>query len=111
MRMFNAKQKHCEMKFLNLRRSWIISKINNSVFFITLHRNRQISEEKVSLTTGMNINTKMKSRDTLADKIKRSRNDQMGGLLKEQISCMQKMLLIVQNERQHLNQNVVWILF
>ena len=43
---------------------------------------------------------KMRSNKTLADKIKRSRNDQMSGLLKEQINCMQKMLTIVQNDKQ-----------
>jgi len=49
------------------------------------------------LTTGMN---RHRSNKTLADKIEKSKNEQMGGLLKEQIACMKKMLMIVQNEKQ-----------
>ena len=41
-----------------------------------------------------------RSNKTLADKIEKSKNEQMGGLLKEQIACMKKMLMIVQNEKQ-----------
>jgi len=66
------------------------------LIFIIIYRNRIISEEKM-LTTGMN---RHRSNKTLADKIEKSKNEQMGGLLKEQIACMKKMLMIVQNEKQ-----------
>ncbi len=43
---------------------------------------------------------KVQTSRTLADKIKLRKNEQMESLLKEQISCMKKMLQVVQDEKQ-----------
>jgi hypothetical protein len=63
---------------------------------LKFEKKKRLSEEKISSNRSKLINTK--SQNTLHTQ--KNKNDQMELLLKEQITCMQKMLVIVQDSKE-----------